>query len=218
MARHTLVVESEPVSAILKIQHEIGADLIAMGTHGRGGLARVRLCSIAESVLHQAEIPVLTAGPRMKGAPAMDPIRRVLCPINYMPSAEESLRYAASLAEKTGAELTVAHIDEAPQGGDSRDSLRQLCDWVPAEVRTRCAVREVVRRGSPAAQIIQEAEESHADLVVIGAQPRNLLGSILPGSTSDLVIRNAPCPVVSVIDKKTPAPHSKVEEATHAHG
>jgi nucleotide-binding universal stress UspA family protein len=217
VVHHTLVVESEPVSAILKIQHEIGADMIAMGTHGRGGLARVRLGSIAESVLHQAEFPILTVGPRMKGAPAVGPIRRVLCPVNYMASAQHALGYAAALAEKTGAELSVAHIDEAPADRDSQDSLRQLCDWVPATVRAHCTVREVVRRGSAAAQIIQEAEESHADLLVISAQPRNLLGSILLGSTTELVIRSAPCPVLSVIDKKTPTSDSRAEEATHAH-
>jgi nucleotide-binding universal stress UspA family protein len=217
VARHTLVVEYEPVSAILKIQNEIGADMIAMGTHGRGGLARVRLGSIAESILHQAEVPILTVGPRMKGAPAVGPIRRVLCPVNYMASAQHALGYAAALAEKTGAELSVAHIDEAPADRDSQDSLRQLCDWVPATVRAHCTVREVVRRGSAAAQIIQEAEESHADLLVISAQPRNLLGSILLGSTTELVIRSAPCPVLSVIDKKTPTSDSRAEEATHAH-
>ena len=217
VTRHTLVVQAEPVSAILKIQHEIGADMIAMGTHGRGGLARVRLGSIAESVLHQAEFPILTVGPRMKGAPAVGPIRRVLCPVNYMASAQHALGYAAALAEKTGAELSVAHIDEAPADRDSQDSLRQLCDWVPATVRAHCTVREVVRRGSAAAQIIQEAEESHADLLVIGAQPRNLLGSILLGSTTELVIRSAPCPVLSVIDKKTPTSDSRAEEATYAH-
>jgi nucleotide-binding universal stress UspA family protein len=217
VARHTLVVEYEPVSAILKIQNEIGADMIAMGTHGRGGLARVRLGSIAESILHQAEVPILTVGPRMKGAPAVGPIRRVLCPVNYMASAQHALGYAAALAEKTGAELSVAHIDEAPADRDSQDSLRQLCDWVPATVRAHCTVREVVRRGSAAAQIIQEAEESHADLLVISAQPRNLLGSILLGSTTELVIRSAPCPVLSVIDKKTPTSDSRAEEATYAH-
>jgi nucleotide-binding universal stress UspA family protein len=217
VAHHTLVVESEPVSAILKIQHEIGSDLIAMGTHGRGGLARVRLGSIAESVLHQAEVPILTVGPRMKVAPAVGLIRRVLCPVNYRPSAQRALGYAAALAEKTGAELRVAHIVEAPPDRDSQDALRQLCDWVPATIRAHCAVKEVLRRGSAAMQIIQEAEDSHADLVVIGAQPRNLLGSILLGSTTELLIRSAPCPVLSVIDKKTPTSGSRVEEATHAH-
>ena len=63
--------------------------------------------------------------------------------MNYMPSAQNALGYAAALAEKTGAELRVAYIDEAPPDQDSQDALRQLCDWVPATIRAHCAVREV---------------------------------------------------------------------------
>ena len=216
VARHSLVIESEPVSAILKIQHEIGAELIALGTHGRSGLARVRLGSVAASILHEADVPVLSVGPRMRVAPAVGPIRRILCPVNYLASAQQALEYAATVADKTGAELTVAHIDETPQDRDSQDSLRQLCDWVSSTVRVRCIVREIVRRGNAAAQIIQEAADSHADLLVIGAQPRNLLGSILLGSTTELVIRSSPCPVLNVIDKKTPTSDVRSEEVTYA--
>ena len=159
VAHRVMVMEDDPVAAILKTQHEMGADLIAMGTHGRGGLARVRLGSIAESVLHQAEVPILTVGPRMKPAPTLDAIRRVLCPVNYTPSSQTALEHAAALAASARAELTVAHIDEAPLGKSAQDSLRQLCDWIPATVRAHCAVKEVVKQGSAAEQIVEEAAE-----------------------------------------------------------
>jgi nucleotide-binding universal stress UspA family protein len=197
-----MVVEDDPVSAILKTQQEIGADLIAMGTHGRGGLARVRLGSIAESVLHQAEVPILTVGPHTKLPPTVEAIRRVLCPVNYSPSSQTALDLAAALAAGTGAELIVAHIDETLLGKSAQDSLQQLCDWIPATVRAHCAVKEVVKQGSAAEQIVEEAVKSHADLLVIGAQPRSLLGAVLLGSTTELVIRSASCPVLSVNGKK----------------
>jgi len=198
VAHRVMVMEDDPVSAILKTQHEIGADLIAMGTHGRGGLARVRLGSIAESILHQAEVPILTVGPRMKLTPTRDAIRRVLCPVNYRPSSQTALEHATALAARTGAELTVAHIDEAPLGKRAQDSLAQLCELIPATVRAHCTVKEVVKQGSAAEQIIDEAEKSHADLLVIGSQPRSFLGAVLLGSTTELVIRSAACPVLSV--------------------
>lgn len=197
-----LVTEDDPVSAILNTQHEIGADLIAIGTHGRGGLARVRLGSIAESVLHQAEVPVLTVGPRMKFTPTVDAIRRILCPVNYSPSSQTALEHAAALAGRTGAELTVAHIDEAPLGNSAQDLLRQLCDWIPSTVRAHCAVKEVVKQGNAAEQVVAEAEKSYADLLVIGTQPQSLLGAVLLGSTTELIIRSASCPVLSVMGKK----------------
>ena len=194
--------EDDPVDAILKTQHEIGADLIAMGTHGRGGLARIRLGSIAESVLHQAEVPILTVGPRMKLAPTLVAIRRVLCPVNYSPLSQTALEHAAALAAKTGAELIIAHIEENPGGNNEQASLQHLCKWVPANVRAHCAVKEVVKQGGAAEQIIEEAEKSQADILVIGAQLRSLLGAVLLGSTTELVIRSASCPVLSVIEKK----------------
>jgi len=199
VAQRVKVVEGDPVSAIFKVQREAGADLIAMGTHGRGRLARVRLGSIAESVLHQAEVPLLTVGPRMKSARAA--IRRVLCPVDFAPSSQTTLEHAAALAAGTQAELTVAHIDEAPLGNNAQDGLQRLCDWIPASVRARCSVREVVRQGGAAGQIIEEAARSNADLLVIGAQPRTLLGTVLLGSTTELVMRGAPCPVLSVRGK-----------------
>lgn len=199
VARRVMVVEDEPVSAILKTQKELGANLIAMGTHGRGGLARVRLGSIAESVLHHAEVPILTVGPHVTIPASVNaPLRRILCPVNFNPSSQAALEHATALAAAMGAELVVAHIDEAPLGGAAQDSMQRLCGWIPPSVRTHCTVTEVVKQGSAAEQIVAEAEKSHADLLVIGAQPRSLLGTILLGSTTELVIRNAPCPVISI--------------------
>ena len=202
VAHRVVVTEDDPVSAILKTQQQISADLIAMGTHGRGGLARIRLGSIAESVLHQAQVPILTVGPGMKVAPAAEGMRRVLCPVNYQASSRTALEHAAALATGAGAELTVAHIDEAPLGSTAQDSLRRLCDWIPSPVRAHCTVKEVVKQGNAAEQIVAEAEKSHADLLVIGAQPRYVLGSVPLGSTTELVIRSAPCPVLSVREKQ----------------
>ena len=203
VAHRVMVVEEDPVSAILKTQQEIGAGLIAMGTHGRGGLARVRLGSIAESVLHQAEVPILTVGPRMRPPATVGGVfRRVLCPVNFSPSSQAALEQAAALAAGMGAELIVAHIEEAPLTTGAQDSLQRLCKWIPDAVRAHCAVKEVVKQGNAAEQIILEAEKSQADLLVIGPQPRGLLGAALLGSTSELVIRTASCPVVSVGGKK----------------
>jgi nucleotide-binding universal stress UspA family protein len=197
-----MIVEDDPVSAILKVQQEAGVDLIAMGTQGRSGLARVRLGSITESVLQQANVPILTVGPHTKHVPTLGDIHRVLCPVNYSPLARTALDHAAAVATRAKAELIVAHIEENPLGKSEQDSLGRLCDWIPMDVRSRCTVKEIIKPGGAAEQIVAEAEKSHADLLVIGAQPRNLLGAFLLGSTTELVIRSAPCPVLSVIGKQ----------------
>jgi nucleotide-binding universal stress UspA family protein len=55
----TGVRRGEPVAEILEGAREAGADLIAMTTHGRGGLGRLLFGSVAEAVLRQSEVPVL---------------------------------------------------------------------------------------------------------------------------------------------------------------
>ncbi len=174
-----------------------------MGTHGRTGLSRVRLGSVMESVLRQAEIPVLTAGPRMHSAAVPGTLKRILYLVDLKDTVRPGLAHATSLAEKTGAEIVLLHVAPAGAGhaaplGDIR---QQLCDWVPPEVRRRCSVQESVRSGDPGSESVAYIEESRPDLVVVDARPRNVLSSILFGSTTEAVIRNSPRPVLSVISR-----------------
>jgi nucleotide-binding universal stress UspA family protein len=199
---HSVVLlEEDPVAAILRVLRDLRGGLIVMGTHGRTGLARIRLGSVMESVLRQVTVPVLTVGPHITPIASLAVIRRVLCPVNYSDLAREALADAAAVAEKAQAELAVIHVVENGAGPDEREAHLQLCDWISADVRSRCTVKEVLRQGSAAEQIVAEAKASRADLVVVGAHPRSFLGTILFGSTTELVIRKAPCPVLSVIRK-----------------
>lgn len=203
IAHSTVIVEADPVEAILRTFKESNADLLAMGTHGRTGLARFRLGSVSESVLRQAAGPILTVGPRVGQPASLGTFRRVLCPVDYSELSHRTLEHAAAITETTGAELIVAHILEESAKPQELENARQtLCDWVPADLRKRCSVREVVRSGHPAEQTLLEVEQSRADLLVIGAQHRNVLGSLLFGSTTEAVIRGATCPVFTVVMKE----------------
>jgi nucleotide-binding universal stress UspA family protein len=194
-----LLVEEDPVLAVLQAIKKERADLLVMGTHGRTGLARIRLGSVTESLMRQITLPALTVGPRIKPSPGPGAIRRVLCPVNYSDLSQAAFEHAAALAARTGAQLVVTHVLETAAHGTESGAFQELCDWVAPEVRQRCTVREVVKQGSAAEQIVAEAKSARADVVVVGAQPRSFLGTVLFGSTTELVIRNAPCPVLSVI-------------------
>jgi nucleotide-binding universal stress UspA family protein len=192
--------EGEPVAGILKALKETKSGLLVMSTHGRTGLTRLRMGSVAESVLRQVSIPVLTVGPHVRASATRGNIRRVLCPVNYSPLSRHALEHAASVAEKTEAELLITHVlEDASQTPDAEKARQVLCDWVPGPLRDRCSLREVVRHGHAAEQIILEARDSRADLLVIGAQRRSFLGSLLFGSTTESVIRGSSAPVLSVI-------------------
>ncbi len=187
------VVEALPVEGILAAASALGADWIVMGTHGRGGVNRWLLGSVAERVLRASSIPVVTV---RGGRPAPAAIRRLLCPVNDSSVARRALEPAVSLASAFQAQLTVLHVEE----DGARDAIRDLCAWIPEEIRLRCDLRELTRRGEAARQILEVAAESGCDLLVVGARHRLFFDSTVIGTTTVRVVRHAPCPVLTVTE------------------
>ncbi len=194
------VIEGDAVDAVLKALQKSKADLVVMGTHGRTGLTRIRLGSVAESVLRQTKKPIVTVGPQALKSGRVGKIQNVFCPVDYSELSHRALEWASEIAEKAGARLTVGHVQTDGSSASEAERARQvLCGSIPTDMRGRCSIEEVVRQGRPAEQIVREAEKLKADLVVLGARPRHDLGSLLFGSTTETVIRSATCPVLSVI-------------------
>ncbi len=130
LARHGIRVSSavrygRAAEEILDHAQSAGADLIAMSTHGRGGLGRLVLGSVAETVLRASAVPVLllrARGPApvrpdkaTSPAAAQEPwaptaLRHILCPVDFFQTSEEALRYAGALALRFHADLTVLHV------------------------------------------------------------------------------------------------------------
>lgn len=201
--RSIVLLDEDPVSAILRHIQKSAIDLVVMGTHGRTGLTRIRLGSVMESVLHQIKIPLITVGPHVKASFLSGPVRRILCPVSLNRSTQTAFEYATQIAHKTGAELIVLHVTEGETGSaETTERLQdKLCDWIPPDVRRQCSIQEAVRQGNAVEQIVTHASESEADLLVIDAYPKNVLRIALFGSTTEGLIRNASCPVVTIISK-----------------
>jgi nucleotide-binding universal stress UspA family protein len=187
----TRLVEAFPTEAILGLVRELAAGLVVLGTHGRSGLNRLLMGSVAEKVVRQAGVPVLVV---KREAPLT--FRRLLCPVNYTPVALEALRHAADLASRSGAELVVMSVEE--ESGLRRDHEEQLRALIPPPLQDHCRLRPVVRHGEAAEQILHLAAEEHSDLLVIGAQHRPLLEATILGTTSVRVMRHAPCSALIV--------------------
>jgi nucleotide-binding universal stress UspA family protein len=196
----TDLVEAWPAAGILHKAEVSGAGLIVMGTHGRGGLNRFLLGSVAEKVVRAADVPVLTISGVGEGRAPRLPFQRILCPVNYTPAARDALRYAADLAGRSGAELILMTSLEERGASEElrRDHEQRLCASVPESVRARCTLSPVVRQGDAAEQILKLAADAQCDLVVIGAQHRPLLETTIIGTTSVRVMRHASCPVLTV--------------------
>ncbi|MCS6951751.1 MAG: universal stress protein [Bryobacterales bacterium] len=198
-AVETQVIEALPVDGILRAVRELPADLIAMGTHGRSGVNRLMLGSVAERVLRASPVPVLTVRPTEHGPEPFDRPRHIVCPVNDTAVARRSLAYAAQMAHCFQAELTVLHVSEP----GARDRIGDLCAWVPAELRSLCSLREVTRQGEAAREIIAAASESRCDLLVMGARHRRFFDTTVLGTTTVRVVRHSPCAVLTVIDKES---------------
>ena len=183
------VIEALPVEGIQKLAAQTDASLIVMGTHGRSGLNRWMLGSVAERVLRESSVPVLT----VRSAPR-EPIRQVLCPVHDTEVSRRALTLAAGISASLDANLTVLHVHEPL----ATRPVSDLCGWVPAQERARCEMRELVRHGDAAEEILKLATEEAYDLVVLGAERRRFFEGMVLGTTTLRTVRHAPCPVLTV--------------------
>lgn len=186
--------EAPPAEGILEVAAETGADLIVMGTHGRTGLGRLLLGSIAEQVLHASTLPTLLVRPK-PGVEAPTPkVEHILCPVDNSPASRRALELATWLAHCAGATVTALHVEQAGVAGGIED----LCSWIPAEERARCEVRELLRVGDPREEVVRASRELNADLLVIGMRRKRLADRTVIGSTTPAVVRAVDCPVLVV--------------------
>lgn len=196
--------EAHPVDAILEAAEKGQADLIVMGTRGFGGVKRLLMGSVAHGVFESSKVPLFTV--RQKGHDFIDvtksdsvpQIRNILCPCNTAATAGLSLRYAVSLAERFSADLTVLNIYEGEESVDISKMEEEFCSWISGSTQANCELRPIVRRGNAAEQIIKYANEEKIDLIVLSARHHLFQGGIFFGRTTELVVRHAPLPVLTV--------------------
>jgi nucleotide-binding universal stress UspA family protein len=188
------VSEGHPLPILLGEIARRSPDLVVMGSHGRTGLARVMLGSVAENLVRQVPQPVLLARVAAAERPQ---VRKILCPVDFTNAGRANLDLSVSLAAAFRAELDVLHAAEEPTA-DSEALRGQLCGWIPEEARARCRISEVVRRGNAAEQIILLARERASDLIVLGAEHRPFFEGTILGTTTEQVLRHSPCAVLVV--------------------
>jgi nucleotide-binding universal stress UspA family protein len=141
-------------------------------------------------------------------------IKTILHPTDFSERSDLAFRLACSLARDHGARLIILHVAEPPvpptPSGipivpavlDLDSQREQLQRLRPADPKVPVEHRLIV--GAAAAEILDVAEASKCDLIVMGTHGRTGLGRLLMGSVAEQVVRKAPCPVLTV---KTP-PHT----------
>jgi nucleotide-binding universal stress UspA family protein len=200
--------------AVLEHARELAADGLVLGTHGRSGVERLILGSVAERVLRRASCPVLTVPPRTPDAVSrsVNALQRILCPIDFSPSALRALGYAASLALEAGARVTVLHVVELPpdlsdfptagvaeyRNSRFQHALAEVTGAIRSTVDPKCPAEPLVLVGRSYREILRVAADQDADLIAMGVRGRGSLDLLFFGSTANHVVREARCPVLTI--------------------
>lgn len=200
------------------------ADLLVLATHGRGGLERAWLGSVADYLIRHAPAPLLLIRPvddhedgaRMEGGshlpPAQEP-RHILAATGGSTAATSAAEHAAELARSFDARLTLLRVVAFPGGLASpyiphaAEMDRAAVEAGEAQAREALAelaarftgldVRTRVTRGFHAArEILAVAVDEGADIVAVGSHRRSVLGRTVLGSTADKVVRASTIPVL----------------------
>ena len=141
-------------------------------------------------------------------------LKKILVPTDFSDSAHHALTYGTSFAREYGAELVLLHVVENLTVGYASDLFpvpmaevfQEISGYARAELAKLGAearekgvsVREEVVQGKPSAEIIRFAREGDVDMIVLGTHGKGMLDQALFGSTTERVVRRAPCPVLTV--------------------
>ncbi len=187
-------------------QHDI--DLVVLGTHGRRGVRKLLLGSVAEQIFRLAACPVLTVGPEVMPARLeYGEFPHIVFATDFSPASLHALPYALSLAKMTQARLTMMHaIHEISEGAmEYLDEVTSACrqrltELLPPGAGSWCHPEFVVEFGPASDMILKVAEEEQADLLILGAKRKSHTPAAthLPWPTAYLVAAQAVCPVLTV--------------------
>jgi|YNPBryunderm2012_1023409.scaffolds.fasta_scaffold09052_1 nucleotide-binding universal stress UspA family protein len=193
----------------------IGASLVVMSTHGRGGLARAWLGSVADRVIRQSTVPVLLLHPE-DGAPDLErepKLHHILVPLDGSLLSEQILPHAIWLGRLVGARYTLLRVIEPVVRGFMVNGVEPVVDVEAQELAWQQASEDVeriaarlrgegltvvpeVRVGRPVAEILECAAEREADLIAMSTHGHGGLTRLILGSVTDKVLRSASVPVL----------------------
>ena len=186
---HETVLQTGSIWSVLSaVIHQRNIDLVVLGTHGRGGLKKVVLGSVAEEVVRRVGCPVITVGPHIDIPLAeAGEFHRILFATDFHPASAKALEYALLLANQSQAKLILLHVmppaaspgpglifyhEEAINEWQARvtaSTTQKLEKLLPASIKLWSEPEYVVGFDFIAEGILKAAAERKVDLIVMGA-------------------------------------------------
>ncbi|GIV98108.1 MAG: universal stress protein UspA [Herpetosiphonaceae bacterium] len=216
----TRIEEGDPAERIVaRADYERSIALIAMATHGRSGLRRWLMGSVAEKVLYATPKPLLLVRIRKETTPqeiGALTYTRILVPLDVSSLAEQALDAARTIAAATGAALTLVSV--TPTFEDLASIADGLSlDWIEDEYKAQqreaasylaekekqlaeqgIPVGSRVLAGDPAEEILRAATLERADLIVMATHGRSGIQRLWYGSVASRIIQAAELPVLLI--------------------
>jgi nucleotide-binding universal stress UspA family protein len=218
----TFVKHGSVTLQVLSLIEEQAIDLLIIGTRARGGLTKVALGSVAEELLRVAPCPVMTIGPQADFATSTTGFHRILFATDFGKGSAKALPLALALAKAPQTQLILLHmISPVPSSSASLSAyapataaadeveelegtyraraVKQLKDCLPADAGLAQEPKYVVGTDFLAEGILTASAKYNVDLIVMGAnQTSSKMAAHVPWSAVHEVVRDAPCPVLTV--------------------
>jgi nucleotide-binding universal stress UspA family protein len=201
-----------PATVICEFAQAWKADLVILGTHGRGMIDRLVLGSVSQEVLRRAEVPVMVVPCRQKRDGFA--VERILFATDGNPGAYRAEHFAKEFLEIfPKSDLLSIYVQDVNNYGvysgfaeqiysleeeRARDIERALCTRTFSKYGARHRFYTV--QGHPVQSICNVAVSSRADFIVLGSHRHGMLDRWILGSVGEGVVHHAPVPVVIVKD------------------
>jgi nucleotide-binding universal stress UspA family protein len=185
---------------------ECHADIVILGTHGRGFLGRLILGSTTEGLLRRLHVPVMT----VCHTTSPKAFKRILFATDLSESSRAAFAFALDVAGVLQTEILAIHAMGGPVLSGELGTPVQVEKLAVEEVRQRLqllvtegslrgiTVQTLIADGSAAEQILRAAHENDADMILLAIESKGLIERALLGTTAEQVVREATVPVLSV--------------------
>ena len=213
------LVTGRPAEEILRYAEQNNVDLMMMATHGRSGIKRWAMGSVADKVLRASKVPVWLVRAGMGERPDDESLRRtIVVPLDGSPLAESVLPHVETLAKQRGPQPidivllavcepivppavypTVASVDwEADLSRSKQSNTGYLAGVQKRLKEDGIEARAVVLVGKPADEIVDYAKGNPCDLIVMATHGRSGVSRWVYGSVAERLLSGALIPILLV--------------------
>ena len=223
-----LIGYGDSVESLAPVVASKGIDLVVAASYGLSGIKRMLLGTVVERMARSLNCPLwVVRGTRRKGPPPGG-IRRILVACDFSPEFKPVLSMAAALAEAFDARIRLVHAIESPVAEEIdfsagpyeevqqelQQSLKdRLLQMIIRASSTDVPADAAALPGHPGEQIPLHARHWKADLIVVGVRRIGKVQKYLRGSTTEALLRKAPCSVLAVPAGSMPASGTEARAA-----